>query len=963
MNVEPNERRDADALDAFWDEVVFGQVTGRPPRGAESPDEELVMNLQVLTPGQNAGAEQRLRQLVFGSAPEPLPASGPMRPFPLPRPEPARSGWSVRNLTSLAAAALLVVVIGALVAAQNGGWLGSGGEENNPTAIPAAVAQVDVDATPAALASPTVQNDLLWTLPFESTNVEVGATALSGGALYRLIRSDEFTGVQAVDTSTGTEKWRSAQEWSGNGLAAGSDTVAFTTATGVVALDTATGTAAWTQTLAPTPISLTRTGDRLYAWDGISAMTALQATDGSIVWQGDNVGELYEGRTAATQAPVANENGVAAVSGNRVVVLYDADGNWITNVGNFDPATIEMSLADPTTLIFAGAGKVAWEAPTGPYDRQVVSVDLGSGSVNWQADYNALVNGLVVTDSMAMVLADRLGAPTIQQEIVVDGLTLTVNLPVNPEQSNPYINGYFLDTGEMYQLPEGTPPPGWEGHAWIADPGIPPFVALAQGTNGPIGISASGRLSFFNSENPLVQAVVDLPELIPSSVMSDGPNVYASEEDGALVAVAPVLADLQTNPVTRSGNLDWTVPLDGTLTDFGGMTYGNGLVYRLIETSAGRRIEATYASTGQPAWTLPFDWSTDQIVADPGPSRHEQNPTWTGSGNVFAVDANNRLTALNDTGTSSWQVAFEQPVVSMVFDAGTLFVWDESGTMTALNAADGSVLWATSSGSAGGSQTNEYGMPVPVTTKTLVAMVDAEGNLHGFDRTTGEVLWSNPGFAGTNSRLVVSGEGLDGQDQWIVILSADGEPDADGNFKLTAAGILAQTGEYRWADYLQGPLLQPVTSDETFVTFIASEAMPGKAVTITITPIVDAESPNHYGWTDSGSSTDSTVPGAQRLFAIDAPTGQIVWIRTSPGPEFTGLVADPIFRRGQVVTADGLLVSPSGGSGWIDGAPLDLGGPVLATASSGELGAIGSFATLADGTLVTFGRMPFSQQG
>ena len=573
------------------------------------------------------------------------------------------------------------------------------------------------------------------------------------------------------------------------------------------------------------------------------------------------------------------------------------------------------------------------------------------GSTVWETDYNATVTGLTVTDSMVMVLADNPGM----------AYSATAEDFQYPEQTSPYIYWYDLETGQMHF----TPDPNQEGtsHGWVADPGIPPFVALSQGIDGPIGISESGRMSFFDTGNTLVQAVVDLPGLIPSSVMSDGPNVYASEQDGTLAAVAPVLADLQTNPVTRSGNLDWTVPLDGTLTDFGGMTYGNGVVYRLIETSAGREIDATYATTGQPAWALPFDWSTDQIVADPGPSQHEQNPTWSGSGNVFAVDADNRVVALNDAGISSWQVSFDQPVVSMAFDTGTLFVWDESGTMTALNAADGSVLWATSSGSASGSQPNEYGMPVPVTTKTVVAMVDAEGTLHGFDRSTGAELWSQTGFAGANSRLVVSGEGLDGQDQWIVILSAEGEPDANGTFKLNAAGILAGTGEYRWADYLQGPLVQPVTSDETFVTFIASEAMTGKAVTVTITPIVDAESPNHYGWTDSGSSTDSTVPGAQRLFAIDAPTGQIVWIRTSPGPAFTGLVADPTFRRGQAVTADGLLVSPSGGSGWIDGAPLDLGGPVLATTSSGELSNVGNFATLADGTLVAYGRMPFSQQG
>lgn len=63
------------------------------------------------------------------------------------------------------------------------------------------------------------------------------------------------------------------------------------------------------------------------------------------------------------------------------------------------------------------------------------------------------------------------------------------------------------------------------------------------------------------------------------------------------------------------------------------------------------------------------------------------------------------------------------------------------------------------------------------------------------------------------------------------------------------------------------------------------------------------------------------------------------------------------------MTTDGLLISPNQGNGAIDGAPTDLGGPVLAFTSSGETGAIGSFATLSDGTLVAFGGAPFSQQG
>lgn len=976
MNPEPTKRRDGDAMDAqardaealnaFWDELVLGQIAGNPPH-ATSPNEEMVMNLQTFMSSGDGSAEERLRRLVFGSAPEPALATATagsvdsVRPMPKPRPEPIRPSWSIRRYSSLAAAALIVVLVGTLVAVQSAGIFSRGGNDT-PTAIPAAIAQLD--ATPAALGTPTVNNSAtLWTLPFDGTNVEIGASAVSDGALYRLIRSDEFTGVQAVDTATGTEKWRSAQDWSGAGIGADSNGVYFPTLGGVRALDASSGDQLWDITTVVAPSSLAIRGSRLYVWDGRESMLAIETSNGDIAWQGtaDIAAATTDAR--ASQPPAASDNGIAAISGTSQVALFDIDGNFTGTTGTLlDPATVEMAVTSDGNVAIAGAPRLETEQP---WARKLMLVDPASGSTLWEVDYNALVTGLTVTDSMVMVLADNPGLAMTEPVQLVDaeGTVTTMDPNPYPEQTSPYIYGYFLDTGEMYQLPEGTPPPNWTGRAWIADPGIPSFVALAQGTNGPIGISGSGRLSFFNTESTIVQAVVDLPGLVPASVMSDGPNVYASEEDGTLTALAPVLEDQQPNPVTRGGSLDFTVPLDGTLVDFGGMTYGNGLVYRLLDAGAGREIEAIYASTGQPAWTLPFDWSTNQIVADPGPNRYEQNPTWTGSGNVFAVDAANRLIALDGAGTASWQTAFEQPVVSMVFDAGTLFIWDESGTMTALNAVDGTVLWATSSGSTGGSQTNEYGMPVPVTTQTLVAMVDAEGTLHGFDRSTGEELWSQSGFDGTNSRLVVSGEGLDGQDQWIVILSANSEPDADGNFDLTAAGILAGTGEYRWADYLKGPLVQPVTSDESFVTFIANEAMSGKAVTVTITPVVDAESPNHYVWTASGSSTDSDVPGGQRLFAIDAPTGQIVWIRTTAGPEFTGLVPDATFRRGQALTADGLLVSPAGGNGWIDGEPLDLGGPVLATVSSNEMGAIGSFATLADGTLVSFGGMPFSQQG
>ena len=158
-----------------------------------------------------------------------------------------------------------------------------------------------------------------------------------------------------------------------------------------------------------------------------------------------------------------------------------------------------------------------------------------------------------------------------------------------------------------------------------------------------------------------------------------------------------------------------------------------------------------------------------------------------------------------------------------------------------------------------------------------------------------------------------------------------------------------------------GPLVQPVATNETMVFVIGNEAMTGKAVTPS-DPIVDGESHNHYVWTGSGQA--APAGGGQRLFAFDADTGQIVWIRTTAAGGFVDLSTTfPNSGSLTAVTTDGLLVSPNRSDGSIDGEPAQLGGPVIAILSSGETGAIGSFATLADGTLVAFGGIPFSQQG
>jgi outer membrane protein assembly factor BamB len=271
------------------------------------------------------------------------------------------------------------------------------------------------------------------------------------------------------------------------------------------------------------------------------------------------------------------------------------------------------------------------------------------------------------------------------------------------------------------------------------------------------------------------------------------------------------------------------------------------------------------------------------------------------------------------------------------------------------------LLWETTPGDATGPQSNELGMPIPAVTSTTIAMVDADGTLHAFSKELGDLLWSTPGFDGANTRLVRQGDAAYDQQEWFVVLSANGPQQDDGVFVMTLSGLLAQTGERRWDEYVTGPLEQPVATNETMVFVVGNGADTGKAVAQS-TPIVDGESHNHYVWTGSGDK--APAGGGQRLFAFDVETGQIIWIRTTAAGGFANLLT--IFPNSgalYAVTTDGLLVSPSRSNGSIGGEPLALSGPVIGMVASGESGAIGSFATLSNGALVAFGGTPFSQQG
>jgi len=208
------------------------------------------------------------------------------------------------------------------------------------------------------------------------------------------------------------------------------------------------------------------------------------------------------------------------------------------------------------------------------------------------------------------------------------------------------------------------------------------------------------------------------------------------------------------------------------------LIYGNLLVIQYDNHNSPRVIALDLAN-GNERWSKP---------------RPERNPSWS-SPIVAMVNNHPQLILIGNPGVTSynpntgepyWRVEAMsgEPAPSAAYTNGIVFVATEYATMTAINAADGSVLW----------KNNEILPEIasPVATKDFLFVATSYGVVASFDPQTGEVIKTMEVNADFNaSPIIVEGK--------IYLICTKGKVyvfSAKGDFKLLNS---FETGEKTFA--------------------------------------------------------------------------------------------------------------------------------------------------------------------
>jgi len=372
--------------------------------------------------------------------------------------------------------------------------------------------------------------------------------------------------------------------------------------------------------------------------------------------------------------------------------------------------------------------------------------------------------------------------------------------------------------------------------------------------------------------------------------------------------------------------------------DYGGMAGVDGTVYRLLATPSFVGVEAVDGPAATNLWRVARTWSNYGVVAD--------------DKGVYFFSGPSQITALDpESGDELWTVGWEDDrnAVSLALNDGVLYVWDTSGSLAALEPATGVIIWVTSTNDDSSNQVSGSETITPIAVGGWVAVVTGAGNLTVFDRDTGEIVHTVPGFDPVHSRLA-------GQPTMVFVLGGDPEPGPDGA-NLHGSGMDVETGEIVWELEITGPLISPVATNELNFYFIADDVAAGVGAAVG-TPVVISD--DSAPWS---GETPAELTGGEWVFGIDALTGEVIWQQITRADGFAGLVT--IFPNSGALsayTSDGHFVGMARDYGAIARDPRDLDQALLDVISGGSTEG-GYFATTLDGDLLWFGGIPADQQG
>jgi outer membrane protein assembly factor BamB len=277
-------------------------------------------------------------------------------------------------------------------------------------------------------------------------------------------------------------------------------------------------------------------------------------------------------------------------------------------------------------------------------------------------------------------------------------------------------------------------------------------------------------------------------------------------------------------------------------------------------------------------------------------------------------------------------VSSKAGLVGLTYDGGQVFAQTATGTLTAYDAANGDVNWATAPG--------QYGFSAPPTAYDGVLYAAGAGwggTLFALSEANGQVLWSaqvsngdvsSPAVDDSGVYVAYAGDlsyrfGLDGTNRWTDLFST---------LSVCGATLVLNGGHLYLHGGNNGSALIFSWATGVRSGAFGGNGMPSFDATnmyVSNGGVLDAVDPSGSPtrWSFTGDGTIDTTPvttngivftGSSNghLYGLDSSTGAQVWTAAAPGSVSTtdgNLVGGELGIHIGLAAADGLLAVPAGG--------------------------------------------------
>jgi outer membrane protein assembly factor BamB len=203
-------------------------------------------------------------------------------------------------------------------------------------------------------------------------------------------------------------------------------------------------------------------------------------------------------------------------------------------------------------------------------------------------------------------------------------------------------------------------------------------------------------------------------------------HVYLAQQKGLFFALD-----------AKTGKVDWKK--DTNRCAASSPTIGKGVIYQ----SYMHRVECLQDQAGANGYVVAWDADTGRQLWRHNTAPVESSPLLR-NGVLYVGTWNNDVIALDaKTGRRKWRFqADDQVNTSAAYWKGRIFIASDGGTLYALNAGSGKLIWSAQSNSTFGSR--EFWYATPTLAYGRVYIGNTDGTMYVFGAKSGKLLWARP---------------------------------------------------------------------------------------------------------------------------------------------------------------------------------------------------------------------------